>query len=103
LYILFGVPLWVGAIVTILDSFVFLFIHYFGIRKLEGFFAVLIMIMAISFCLNMVSAKPDYGEIVNGALIPRIPQGSFTAAIGLVGCCIMPHNIYLHSSLVLTR
>jgi natural resistance-associated macrophage protein 2 len=54
--ILFGIPLWLGALITILDCFVFLFIHYFGVRKLEGFFAFLIMTMGISFWYNMVNA-----------------------------------------------
>jgi len=38
-----------------------------------------------------------------GTVVPTIPAGSFATALGLVGCCIMPHNLYLHSSLVLTR
>mmetsp|Transcript_2304 Transcript_2304/g.3943 ORF Transcript_2304/g.3943 Transcript_2304/m.3943 type:complete len:166 (-) Transcript_2304:1023-1520(-) len=64
LKILFGIPIWVGSIVTILDSFLFLFIHYFGIRKLETFFGMLILIMAVSFWLNMFAAKPDPIEMV---------------------------------------
>ena len=60
LFILFGIPLWAGALITIFDSFLFLFIHYFGVRKLEGFFAFLIAIMAVCFCLNMFKADPDY-------------------------------------------
>ena len=54
--ILSGWPLWVGAILTILDSFLFLFIHYFGVRKLEFFFLVLIAIMTVTFMINMVKA-----------------------------------------------
>jgi NRAMP (natural resistance-associated macrophage protein)-like metal ion transporter len=73
------------------------------VRKLEGFFAFLIVIMAVCFCLNMFAAKPDYGEIAVGTLLPIIPSGALTAALGLIGAVIMPHNIYLHSSLVLTR
>jgi len=61
LFILFGLPLWKGALITICDSFLFLFIHYFGVRKLEAFFAFLIAIMAVCFCLNMYNADPDYG------------------------------------------
>jgi natural resistance-associated macrophage protein len=101
--ILFGLPLWVGALITIFDSFLFLFIHYFGVRKLEGFFAFLISIMAICFCLNMFAAKPDYEQIAIGTIVPIIPSGALTAALGLIGAVIMPHNLYLHSALVLTR
>ena len=56
LYLLFGIKIWVGVIITILDSFIFLFIHYFGIRKLEFFFALLVFIMAATFCLNMLKS-----------------------------------------------
>lgn len=101
--ILFGTPLWVGALITIFDSFLFLFIHYFGVRKLEGFFAFLISVMAICFCLNMFTANPDYKQIAVGTIVPIIPKGALTAALGLIGAVIMPHNLYLHSSLVLTR
>lgn len=101
--ILFGWPLWVGAIITILDSFLFLFIHYFGVRKLEFFFLVLIAIMTVTFMINMIEARPDPGEMAFGTFIPTIPDGSIQAALGLVGAVIMPHNLYLHSSLVLTR
>jgi len=59
LNILFGIPLWAGAVITILDSLVFLFIHYFGIRKLEAFFAFLIGTMAVCFFINFFMVKPD--------------------------------------------
>lgn len=103
LFILFGIPLWAGAIITILDSLLFLFIHYWGVRKLEFFFVFLILVMAASFFVNMAEAKPDYAKMAYGTIVPTIPPGSLTAAIGLIGCVIMPHNLYLHSSLVLTR
>jgi len=60
-YILFGLPLWAGALITIVDSFLFLFIHYYGVRKLEAFFGFLIAVMTICFYVNMIGAKPDYG------------------------------------------
>lgn len=103
LKILFGIDLWIGALITIFDSFLFLFIHYYGVRKLEAFFAFLIIVMTLCFCINMFAAKPDYAEMALGTVIPRIPAGAINAAMGLIGAVIMPHNLYLHSSLVLTR
>jgi NRAMP (natural resistance-associated macrophage protein)-like metal ion transporter len=103
LNILFGLPLWIGALITIFDSFLFLFIHYFGVRKLEGFFAILIIIMAVCFGINMIAADPDYEQMAIGTLLPIVPSGATTAALGLIGAVIMPHNLYLHSALVLTR
>ena len=92
-----------GVLVTIFDSFLFLLIHYYGVRKLEFFFMALIIIMTVCFCINMVAAEPSYKEIALGTLIPSVPSGAWPAALGLVGAVIMPHNMYLHSSLVLTR
>ena len=103
LTILFNIPIWLGAVITILDSFLFLFIHYFGVRKLELFFLALIAIMTVTFCANMFVSKPDYGAIVYGTLVPHVPDGSVQAMLGLIGAVIMPHNLYLHSALVLTR
>jgi natural resistance-associated macrophage protein len=64
----------------------------------------LVLMMTVCFVVNMVSSDPDYGDILYGTVVPTIPsRASLTPALGLVGCCIMPHNIYLHSALVLTR
>lgn len=73
LYLLFGIPVWIGVIITILDSFLFLFIHYFGVRKLESFFAFLVAVMALSFIINMFAAKPDYSQVAFGMFVPTIP------------------------------
>lgn len=97
------IPLYAGAIITIFDSFLFLFIHYFGIRKLEAFFLFLIAVMAITFCINFFACEPSVKDLAIGTIVPIIPSGSIPAALGLVGAVIMPHNIYLHSALVLTR
>lgn len=101
--LLFGLPLWAGALITIVDSFLFLFIHYYGVRKLELFFAVLIFTMCICFATHFFATGPDFGKVALGTLIPRIPDGTLGYAIGVVGSVIMPHNLYLHSALVLTR
>lgn len=103
LYILLGMPLWAGALFTICDSFLFLLIHYYGVRKLEAFFVFLISVMGISFMANMFIAKPSVGSMVEGVLYPDVPEGAWPATLGLIGAVIMPHNLYLHSSLVLTR
>jgi natural resistance-associated macrophage protein len=53
--------------------------------------------------INMVKSKPDGGELAFGTFVPTVPAGSIPSALGLVGAVIMPHNLYLHSALVLTR
>mmetsp|Transcript_21484 Transcript_21484/g.15675 ORF Transcript_21484/g.15675 Transcript_21484/m.15675 type:complete len:204 (+) Transcript_21484:179-790(+) len=103
LNVLFGIPIWAGTIITICDSLLFLFIHYFGIRKLEFFFALLIITMAICFFMNFAEVDPNMKEVLRGTFVPTIPSGTTAVAIGLVGSIIMPHNLYLHSALVLSR
>jgi len=59
--------------------------------------------MTITFAVNMFKSEPSYSEIAVGLIVPRVPAGSVGAMIGLIGAVIMPHNLYLHSSLVLSR
>jgi NRAMP (natural resistance-associated macrophage protein)-like metal ion transporter len=82
---------------------VFLFIHYFGVRKLEGFFATLIFIVGVCFITNMFKSDLDPLKIFYGWALPIVPPGSVPAMLGLVGTVIMPHNLHLHSALVITR
>jgi natural resistance-associated macrophage protein len=70
LNILFGIPIPWGAVITIFDSLLFLFIHYFGVRKLEGFFVFLVLVMAVCFGINMIVSKPDYGEVFENMFFP---------------------------------
>jgi natural resistance-associated macrophage protein 2 len=100
--ILFGFPIWLGAIITILDTFTFLFIHACGVRKLEAFFAVLVGTMVICFWANMFIVRPGIGSIMGG-FVPLVPHNSTDELIGLIGAVIMPHNLFLHSSLVQSR
>lgn len=56
LSIIFGIPIWVGVIITVVDSFVFLLANYYGVRVLELIFSLLIIIMAVSFWTNMIKS-----------------------------------------------
>ena len=101
--ILFRFPLWVGALLTALDTFTFLGLHYFGIRKLEAFVCALIFTMSGCFAVNFVQAGPSAGELARGTAMPGLPSYGLNIALGTVGAVIMPHNIYLHSALVQSR
>uniref|UniRef100_A0A672JDJ5 Natural resistance-associated macrophage protein 2-like n=1 Tax=Salarias fasciatus TaxID=181472 RepID=A0A672JDJ5_SALFA len=100
------IPLWAGVLITITDTFVFLFLDKYGLRKLEAFFGFLITVMAISFGYEYVLVKPDQGELLKGMFVPYC-EGcgplQLEQAVGIVGAVIMPHNIYLHSALVKSR
>ncbi|XP_062975802.1 natural resistance-associated macrophage protein 2 isoform X2 [Elgaria multicarinata webbii] len=100
------IPLWGGVIITIADTFVFLFLDKYGLRKLEAFFGFLITIMAVTFGYEYVTVRPDQGKLLKGMFMPYCqdcgtPQ--LEQAVGIVGAVIMPHNMYLHSALVKSR
>ncbi|XP_012584434.1 PREDICTED: natural resistance-associated macrophage protein 1 [Condylura cristata] len=100
------IPLWGGVLITIVDTFVFLFLDNYGLRKLEAFFGLLITIMALTFGYEYVVARPNQGALLRGLFLPTCydcSQGELLQAVGIVGAIIMPHNIYLHSSLVKSR
>ena len=102
LQILTGMPLWAGCIVTGLDTFTFLLLHKYGVRKLEFFFAFLVAVMTFAFFANFYMEPPAAEDIALG-FVPRLPKYAISPAVGLTGAVIMPHNIYLHSALVLSR
>eukprot|EP00696_Hemimastix_kukwesjijk_P018864 gnl/Hemi2/7923_TR2735_c0_g1_i1.p1 gnl/Hemi2/7923_TR2735_c0_g1~~gnl/Hemi2/7923_TR2735_c0_g1_i1.p1 ORF type:complete len:594 (+),score=103.91 gnl/Hemi2/7923_TR2735_c0_g1_i1:155-1936(+) len=101
--LLFGLPLWAGVLITGLDTFTFLWLHAYGIRKLEAFFGILIGTMCICFFAEFVIGEPDFGGILGGLVVPRLGGDTILQAVGMVGAVIMPHNIYLHSALVQSR
>ncbi|KAM4626598.1 natural resistance-associated macrophage protein 1 [Discoglossus pictus] len=100
------IPLWGGVLITIIDTLFFLFLDKYGLRKLEAFFALLITIMAVTFGYEYVVVKPDQREVLKGMFYPYCSgchSPELLQAVGIIGAIIMPHNIYLHSSLVKSR
>ncbi len=103
LQLLFGIPLTWGVCISVLDTFLLLFLLNFGIRKMEAFIIGLISIIGISFLAELWFAKPVLGDVVKG-FVPSLPNDeALYIAIGIIGATVMPHNLYLHSSLVQTR
>lgn len=101
--LLFDIPLIEAVLITVLDTFLLLFLINKGIRKMEAFIIVLVLIIGISFIFEMIFAQPEIGKVVYG-LIPSMPNSAaLYIAIGIIGATVMPHNLYLHSSLVQTR
>ncbi|XP_041000665.1 metal transporter Nramp3-like [Juglans microcarpa x Juglans regia] len=96
-------PLWSGVIITAFDCFIFLFLENYGVRKLEAVFAVLIGTMAVSFAWMFGETKPSGIELLLGILVPKLSSRTIRQAVGVVGCIIMPHNVFLHSALVQSR
>ncbi|MEH3046582.1 Nramp family divalent metal transporter [Sphingomonas adhaesiva] len=106
LKLLFGLPLVWGVIVTGLDVFLILALQRFGFRRLEAFIASLLVIIAGCFALELFWAGPDWAAAAGG-LVPCSEIVTNPAmlyiAIGILGATVMPHNLYLHSSIVQTR
>ncbi len=103
LKLLFGLPLIWGVTLTVLDTLLLLVLQSYGMRKIEAFIIALVAIIGLSFLMQMIWAKPVIGEVMHG-FIPSIPSNeALYIAIGIIGATVMPHNLYLHSSLVQTR
>ena len=103
LQLLFDLPLLWGVSLTVLDTLLLLFLQSYGIRKIEAFIIALVAIIGGAFLIEMFLAKPNFPELAKG-FIPSIPNDqALYIAIGIIGATVMPHNLYLHSSLVQTR
>ena len=103
LQLLTGLPLIWGVLITVLDTFLFLYLQRLGIRKMEAFIIALIGVIGVSFLIEIILVKPQLAEVATG-FIPTIPNDTaLYIAIGIIGATVMPHNLYLHSALVQTR
>src|SRR6266700_1521371 len=106
LNLLFGIPLPVGIVITALDVLLVLFLQHKGFRLLEALVVALIATIAGCFLFEIVIARPALGAVVPGFVptlaIVRDPAKLYIA-IGILGATVMPHNLYLHSSIVQTR
>jgi manganese transport protein len=102
LNLLLGLPLIIGVVLTGFDTMLFLLIQNFGIRKMEFFIVLLVLITGMCFGVEIFFSKPVISELAKG-FIPRLNSESLYVAIGILGATVMPHNLYLHSALVQTR
>ncbi|MEK7795366.1 MAG: Nramp family divalent metal transporter [Candidatus Hydrogenedentota bacterium] len=106
LNLLFGIPLVVGVTLTALDVLIILFLQGRGFRYVESLVAGLIFIIGGCFAYEMAVAHPDWSGVLGGLLpSPKVVMdpSALYIAIGILGATVMPHNLYLHSSIVQTR
>ena len=101
--LLTGLPLVWGVSITVLDTFLLLYLQRLGIRKMEAFIITLVGIIGISFLIEIILAKPHIVEIARGFVPAALNNEALYIAIGIIGATVMPHNLYLHSALVQTR
>jgi manganese transport protein len=119
IHLLTGLPLIWGVSITVLDTFLLLYLQKLGVRKMEAFIIGLVTVIAFCFLINIIIAQPQFSEVIKG-LIPGFPDANdlyakkgilsnlpnstaLYLAIGIIGATVMPHNLYLHSALVQTR
>lgn len=106
LQLLFGIPLALGALLTGLDVLLVLMLQRRGFRWLEAFIIGLISLIAACFVIELALARPELAEVMAGFVpSPEIVTNPamLYIAIGILGATVMPHNLYLHSSIVQTR
>jgi len=101
--LLTGLPLMYGTIITVTDTFLFMLLQRYGIRKMEAFIFVLVATIGGSFLAEMIIAKPDLASAAKGLVPSALSPGALYIAVGMIGATVMPHNLYLHSALVQTR
>lgn len=106
LNLLFKIPLVVGVCLTAADVLAIMYLQHRGFRYLEGFVIVLILTIGGCFLFEIIVSKPEIASVLGG-FIPRTEILQRTdmlfIAIGILGATVMPHNLYLHSSIVQTR
>lgn len=104
LNLLFHIPLLWGVLITGFDVLILLGAMSFGFRKIEAIVIALVATVALCFGLQTFLARPDWGDLAHGLFIPSVPnQEAFVIGLGILGATVMPHNLYLHTSLVQTR
>ncbi|HEY9195514.1 MAG TPA: Nramp family divalent metal transporter [Mucilaginibacter sp.] len=103
LKLLFHLPLIWGVSLTITDTVLMLWLMNKGMRKLEGFIIGMIFIIGVSFLVEMFIVGPQVADVAKGFIPGNLNGEALYIAIGIIGATVMPHNLYLHSSLVQTR
>lgn len=103
LNLLFGIPLAWGVAATVLDVLLILALQQRGYRQLEAVIIALLAVVFLCFAINLFLVRPDWGDVARG-LVPDarvvIDVDMLYIAIGIIGATVMPHNLYLHSSMV---
>jgi manganese transport protein len=104
LYLLFHLPLFVGALVTGIATYTILLLQRRGFRPVEALIGALVGVMALSYLIESILSRPAWGAVVQGSVTPWLgDQGAVLLAVGVIGATVMPHAIYVHSGLTQDR
>jgi manganese transport protein len=103
-YLLLGIPLWVAGFITAVITFVILGLERYGFRPLEAVITGFIGVISLSYLIEIILVKPDWGQVAYHAVVPQFSGSeSVLLAAGILGATVMPHVIFLHSSLTQKR
>jgi manganese transport protein len=104
LYLLFHIPMLIGAIITGIVTYTILALHRFGFRTMEMLIGSLVGVIAVAYVVETLLAKPKWDQVLYHSVVPWLGgSSSVLLAVGIVGATVMPHAIYLHSALTQDR
>jgi manganese transport protein len=102
--LLFGMPLWAGGLATAAATFLILGLERYGFRPLEAVITALVGVIAVCYLVETVLGRPEWGPLARGLVVPSLPgREGVILATGILGATVMPHAIFLHSSLTQGR
>jgi manganese transport protein len=102
-YLLLHIPMLPAALITAVAVFGILALYRFGYRPVEWAILTLVSIIGFAYVFEVWLVQPDWRAVAEGALVPRLNGDSLVIAMGMLGATVMPHNLYLHSGVILTR
>lgn len=104
LYLLFGIPMLLGAVITGIVTYAILALHRFGFRTMEVLIGSFVGVIAVCYVVETLLSRPNWHQVLYHSIVPWIGGShSVLLAVGIVGATVMPHAIYLHSALTQDR
>src|SRR5512138_2519353 len=102
--LLFGIPLWIAGLITVVVTFLILALERYGFRPLEAVITALVGVVAVSYLVETILDRPDWSRVLYHAVVPSFSgTESVLLATGILGATVMPHVIFLHSALTQGR
>ena len=104
LHLVFGLSMWISALLTGVAAFVILGLQVWGFRRLEAAITGFVAVIVFAFGLDLLKSRPSASGVAHGMFVPQLAGGdSALLAVSIIGATVMPHVIYLHSSLTQKR
>jgi manganese transport protein len=102
-YLLLQIPMLPAALLTAVAVFGILALYRYGYRTVEWVIMGLVSIIGLAYVFEVWVVQPEWGAVAEGTLVPRLSADSLVIAMGMLGATVMPHNLYLHSGVILSR